>query len=371
MKENHTILSGLRIIGLLVFAVGVPIVDAAGSTGPADFVTAKATKRAPEIDVQRGGRSLRDGKGSLLYGSVSKPTEITFTIRNVGSAPLRNLKVQVKGKHPSDFKVTQQPKARISPKAKTRFKVRFAPRRSGERRAQLRVVSNDANENPFRINVSGSKKVTPPPPVSNWTGDWDTYAGYNSTGKMLLFQDGTTVTGFYSKANGRITATVQGNTLVGTWSEYPYEEEPHMAGDFVFTMSADGKSFTGNVKFGYGDSFMEDWLTDWRGTRVPSSVGTWSGTWDTQAGVLILTQTGTSITGDYSDGSGNSGKITGRVLGSTVMGTWSEPPTFLPPHDAGDVEFYLSEDGKTFGGNWRYGPADHGWDGGWPGTKLE
>lgn len=174
--------------------------------------------------------------------------------------------MQVNGKHPSDFKVTQQPKARISPKAKSRFKVRFAPRRSGDRRAQLRVVSNDANENPFRIDVSGSKKVTPPPPTSNWTGDWDTYAGFDSTGKMLLFQDGTTVTGYYTKGKGRITATVQGSQLVGRWSE---------------------------------------------------------------------------------------------------------PPTHLPPHDAGDVEFHLSEDGNTFGGRWSYGSSALGWEASWPGTKLE
>jgi hypothetical protein len=116
---------------------------------------------APEVDVRAAGRSLKDNKSSTGFGKVArgaKSTAVTYTIRNVGTAPLKNLKVQVKGAHARDFLITQPGKSRLVPKRETSFKVRFAPRKIGTRKAQLQILSNDADENPFRVALLGTGK---------------------------------------------------------------------------------------------------------------------------------------------------------------------------------------------------------------------
>lgn len=89
----------------------------------------------------------------------------------------------------------------------------------------------------------------------------------------------------------------------------------------------------------------------------------WTGVWETNWGDMTLTQTGDKVSGTYTF---DQGKITGTVSGSTLTGTWSEAPSYAPPHDAGEVEFIMSEDGKSFTGKWRYGSEGDwgGWDGG-------
>jgi hypothetical protein len=113
---------------------------------------------APEIDVRKFGSSLKDNKSGTGFGRVwkrSKSDAVTFTIRNVGSAPLKNLKVVVKGSHPMDFVVTQPGKSSLAPKSETKFKVFFAPKKIGDRKAVLQIISNDADENPFRVKLEG------------------------------------------------------------------------------------------------------------------------------------------------------------------------------------------------------------------------
>ncbi|HYE82507.1 MAG TPA: S-layer homology domain-containing protein [Clostridia bacterium] len=95
----------------------------------------------------------------------------------------------------------------------------------------------------------------------------------------------------------------------------------------------------------------------------------WTGEWKTSWGDMTLTQTGEKVTGTYTF---DSGKIVGTVSGNVLTGTWSESPSYSPPHDAGEVEFVISEDGKSFTGKWRYGSeGDWGnWEGGTRNTEV-
>jgi len=79
----------------------------------------------------------------------------------------------------------------------------------------------------------------------SWTGEWD-----SNWGKMILTQNGTSITGTYTHDNGRISGTISGNVFTGTWSESPSYSPPSDAGDMELTMSADGKSFTGKWRYG-------------------------------------------------------------------------------------------------------------------------
>ncbi len=90
----------------------------------------------------------------------------------------------------------------------------------------------------------------------------------------------------------------------------------------------------------------------------------WEGEWDTNWGKMILVQKGSSVSGTYTH---DQGRITGTVNRDKLIGTWSEYPNYSPPNDAGDIEFTMSADGKSFGGRWRYG-SDGSW-GTWDGGK--
>ncbi len=114
---------------------------------------------APEIDVRVAGRSLKDNKSSTGFGKVrlrKKGAAVAYTIVNVGNAKLKNLKVEVRGAHRKDFVFTQPLKTSLAPNAETKCKVSFAPKKKGTRKAQLRILSNDADENPFRVALQGT-----------------------------------------------------------------------------------------------------------------------------------------------------------------------------------------------------------------------
>ncbi|MFA5746576.1 MAG: cohesin domain-containing protein [Candidatus Paceibacterota bacterium] len=89
-------------------------------------------------------------------------------------------------------------------------------------------------------------------------------------------------------------------------------------------------------------------------------------TWQTNWGEMKLKQEGLKVTGTYTH---DSGKIDATVSGNSLVGKWSEYPSYKEPGDAGDVELKMSADGKSFEGSWRYGSAG-GWSGGWTGTRT-
>ena len=79
----------------------------------------------------------------------------------------------------------------------------------------------------------------------------------------------------------------------------------------------------------------------------------------------MLSQSGNQVTGTYPH---DSGKLVGYATGDTLVGTWSEAPSYSPPNDAGDIQFTMSADGQSFTGIWRYGSSGD-WDGSWTGEK--
>jgi hypothetical protein len=74
---------------------------------------------------------------------------------------------------------------------------------------------------------------------------------------------------------------------------------------------------------------------------------TFSGLWNTNMGELQIEIAGNKLTGVFPL---TSRKIEGSVVGMKSGGTWSEPPSFKPPNDAGRFEVLLAADGKKFTG---------------------
>jgi hypothetical protein len=83
-------------------------------------------------------------------------------------------------------------------------------------------------------------------------------------------------------------------------------------------------------------------------TPVP---GAWAGTWDSNCEfldcqTLDLAHTGTSVTGTFADGNG---VINGTTTGNRLTGTWSFGGS------DGTLDFWLTDDGMGFQGNWDRG----------------
>jgi Abnormal spindle-like microcephaly-assoc'd, ASPM-SPD-2-Hydin len=116
----------------------------------------------PEISLrQPANKELKDGKSSISFGSstVGKATAAkTFTIRNTGKGTLSGLKVSRTGNHKKDFLLGPLSKSSLAPGAKATFTVSFKPKAKGPRVATLKISSNDKDENPFDIEVTGTGK---------------------------------------------------------------------------------------------------------------------------------------------------------------------------------------------------------------------
>jgi uncharacterized delta-60 repeat protein len=114
----------------------------------------------PEIAVEQPeGTDLVDGTASIDFGNVlpgSTSTAKTFTVTNQGSADLTGLAVSKDGSHPGDFTVGELGAATLTPGASTTFTVTLTPAAVGSRSAALHLASNDLDENPFEISLSGN-----------------------------------------------------------------------------------------------------------------------------------------------------------------------------------------------------------------------
>ena len=115
---------------------------------------------APEIAVEQPlGTNLVDGSatidcGSISLGSSSPP--VTFTVKNTGTANLSGLSLSKDGTHGADYTLGSLGATTLAPAASTTFTVTFSPGATGTRTAAIHIASNDADENPFDISLTGT-----------------------------------------------------------------------------------------------------------------------------------------------------------------------------------------------------------------------
>jgi hypothetical protein len=132
----------------------------AGGAGRSHFdrIRLTATPVSPEILIEQPvGTSLADGTSTAtLFAPVNGTASLTFTVRNAGNAALTGLAATVDGADASDFAITTQPAATVAPGGTTTVAVRFSATATGSRVAALHLASNDADENPFDIALSGT-----------------------------------------------------------------------------------------------------------------------------------------------------------------------------------------------------------------------
>ncbi|RYD34372.1 MAG: choice-of-anchor D domain-containing protein, partial [Verrucomicrobiaceae bacterium] len=129
---------------------------------------------APEIAITRPDASnLFDGNATIGFGSVnlgSSTAPEVLTIRNTGTAALVGIGVSLAGGHSPDFSVTAPGTTTLAPGASTTFSVVFRPSANGSRTVTIRVSSNDADENPFDLNLNGHGVAVPIIALENSSG---------------------------------------------------------------------------------------------------------------------------------------------------------------------------------------------------------
>jgi hypothetical protein len=118
-----------------------------------------AITQGPEIDVQHpAGSSLADGSSKKSFGTIrvgATGAAKTFVIKNTGTSVLNGLAISIEGAHGGDFTVTGSVKTSLPSGGTSKFKVSFKPTAKGTRNASILIKSNDANENPFDIQLTG------------------------------------------------------------------------------------------------------------------------------------------------------------------------------------------------------------------------
>ncbi len=130
---------------------------------------------APEITVLNGNANINGG-GAVSFGNVNRGANrtVSLTIKNTGTSPLTGIFAGISGGTSADYLVTSSPAATLAPNAMTTVSVKFTPSAAGSRTTTLRIASNDADENPFVISLSGTGVSIPKIAVLNGRANLNT-----------------------------------------------------------------------------------------------------------------------------------------------------------------------------------------------------
>jgi M6 family metalloprotease-like protein len=162
-----------------------------------DGVLLPETKQ--EIKVENSeGQSLVSNSSEITFPNVRIGEESlsqTLTIKNVGKSDLHGLKIAIKGADPDYFTAGALGKTALKPGKSTTFKLTFKPATPGFKEAKVQILSNDEDESPFSIKVSGKAlgipKITVSQPSDNKLEDDDSTVQF---GKERVGQTGKTKT---------------------------------------------------------------------------------------------------------------------------------------------------------------------------------
>ncbi len=159
----------------------------------------------PEIIVKQGTTTITNG-GSYTTGSpVATTTPITFSIYNLGLAALNISAITITGPDAGDFVLGTFPTS-VAGTSNANFNLDFTPSIAGTRIATMIIGNNDANANPYIINLNcvGGNLATEPiaqptsltfPIVKSYRIKGSFVAPVNApTGYLILKRTGTAVT---------------------------------------------------------------------------------------------------------------------------------------------------------------------------------
>lgn len=123
----------------------------------------------PQIAVRSEGLRLENENSELSFGVVARGESkvLKLSIKNEGNLKLEDISVRIAGDDEDDFAMVEAPEDSLKPGASTTLELLFSPESSGMKHAEVRIKSNDRDDNPFVVYLSGKRGRAPEIAVYN------------------------------------------------------------------------------------------------------------------------------------------------------------------------------------------------------------
>lgn len=147
--------------GVAAFSFDFDINNDDVDENPYDIAVSGNATAAPEIDVSKGAVPVADGASDTIANPrTGIPNTVTYTISNNGTSDLSVSGVSIGGLSNCTANVTSTPAGTVTPGNSTSFMVEFTPTADGPFSFTIAIANDDANENPYDINVNGTAATT-------------------------------------------------------------------------------------------------------------------------------------------------------------------------------------------------------------------
>lgn len=147
--------------GVAAFSFDIDINNDDVDENPYDIAVSGNAAAAPEIDVSKGAVPVADGASDTVANPrTGIPNSVTYTITNNGTSDLSVSGVSIGGLSNCTANVTSTPAGTVTPGNSTSFTVEFTPTADGPFSFTIAIANDDANENPYDINVNGTAATT-------------------------------------------------------------------------------------------------------------------------------------------------------------------------------------------------------------------
>jgi hypothetical protein len=101
---------------------------------------------------------VANGAGTLAFSSIAsgQSSDQAVTVRNVGNVELTSISAALTGTDAEQIALFTTPPTSLAAGASAVFTIRFVPTSLGPKTATLSIASNDPDESPFIINLTGT-----------------------------------------------------------------------------------------------------------------------------------------------------------------------------------------------------------------------
>lgn len=127
-----------------------------------DYSLKSISLEGPALLVEQPAKTrLANGSTTSDFGNVLVGTRSSrvFTLRNAGNAPLQGVTLTLDGPQSAEFAITSPRVGTLEPGGSNAVTITFAPLAEGTRSATLRISSNDPDDNPFTLALSGKGRT--------------------------------------------------------------------------------------------------------------------------------------------------------------------------------------------------------------------
>jgi uncharacterized delta-60 repeat protein len=195
-----------------------------GSSGFHEAVSSFGVTPVPEIALEAPAGTDRPNHATVDFGVAPSTGGILLavSVRNVGAAPLTGIAAAIDGVNAADFSIESAPQPSTPGATSTPCLIRFNPASAGTKTARLLVSSNDADENPFELILTG-RAIAPalavPPAGATIPEDRSTELSVTGTGSHpLTYQWYTGAPGVTTNPVGEDSRTLFTGELTATTS---------------------------------------------------------------------------------------------------------------------------------------------------------